>query len=182
MTQIASPVGYALGLILLAGGFFGARALYFRDRMVGVALGLGLVITLLYAVSYRIDDIAVYYIPVYLFLGLFFAVGVSHILERRSETALTGAFAALPLCLAVLALAFNHAPVDRSDYYAERQRSEAIMARLPERATYDVEAINAIQEDFDLILVITHIDDLRDSFPVHIMLEKTTDGSRVGVR
>lgn len=134
MTQIASPVGYALGLILLAGGFFGARALYFRDRMVGVALGLSLAITLLYAVSYRIDDIAVYYIPVYLFLGLFFAVGVSHILEQRSETALTGAFAALPLCLAVLALAFNHASVDRSDYYAERQRSEAIMARLPERA------------------------------------------------
>ncbi len=45
-----------------------------------------------------------------------------------------------------------------------------------------VEAINAIQEEFDLILVITHIDDLRDSFPVHIIVEKTPNGSRVSVR
>jgi exonuclease SbcC len=41
-----------------------------------------------------------------------------------------------------------------------------------------VEAINAIQDDFDLILVITHIDELRDSFPVHINVEKTSEGSR----
>jgi exonuclease SbcC len=45
-----------------------------------------------------------------------------------------------------------------------------------------VEAINTIQDDFDLILVITHIDDLRDSFPAHIMVEKTPAGSRVSVR
>lgn len=134
MTQIAPPVGYALGPILLVGGVFGARALYLRERAVGVALGLGLIPTLMYAVSYRIDDIAVYYIPVYLFLGLFLAAGISRVLERRSPTALTFAFAALPLCLAALALVFNHSQVDRSDYYAERQRSEAIMARLPERA------------------------------------------------
>ena len=45
-----------------------------------------------------------------------------------------------------------------------------------------VEAINAIQHDFDLILVITHIDDLRDSFPVHVVIEKTPNGSRISVR
>ncbi len=45
-----------------------------------------------------------------------------------------------------------------------------------------VEAITAIQEDFDLILVITHIEELRDSFPVHVMIEKTNDGSRISVR
>jgi DNA repair protein SbcC/Rad50 len=45
-----------------------------------------------------------------------------------------------------------------------------------------VEAITAIQEEFDLILVITHIDDLRDSFPVHVVVEKTANGSRVSVR
>jgi exonuclease SbcC len=45
-----------------------------------------------------------------------------------------------------------------------------------------VEAINAVQGDFELILVITHIEDLRDSFPVHILLEKTGDGSRISVR
>jgi exonuclease SbcC len=45
-----------------------------------------------------------------------------------------------------------------------------------------VEAITAVQDDFDLILVITHMDDLRDSFPVHIAVEKTTSGSRLSLR
>jgi exonuclease SbcC len=45
-----------------------------------------------------------------------------------------------------------------------------------------VEAITAIQDDFDLILVITHIDELRDSFPVHIVVDKTGSGSRISVR
>ncbi len=45
-----------------------------------------------------------------------------------------------------------------------------------------VEAINAIQDDFDLVLVITHIDELRESFPVHIVVEKTGSGSMVSVR
>jgi DNA repair protein SbcC/Rad50 len=45
-----------------------------------------------------------------------------------------------------------------------------------------VEAITAIQDDFDMVLVITHIDDLRDSFPVHVVVEKTGSGSRVSVR
>jgi exonuclease SbcC len=45
-----------------------------------------------------------------------------------------------------------------------------------------VEAITAIQDDFDMILVVTHIDELRDSFPVHIVVEKESDGSHVSVR
>ena len=45
-----------------------------------------------------------------------------------------------------------------------------------------VDAINKIQNDFDLILVITHIDELRDSFPVHLLVEKTAAGSQVKIR
>lgn len=45
-----------------------------------------------------------------------------------------------------------------------------------------VEAINAIQNEFDMVLVITHIDELRDSFPVHIEVEKTASGSRIALR
>jgi exonuclease SbcC len=44
-----------------------------------------------------------------------------------------------------------------------------------------VEAINTIQEDFARILVITHIDELRDAFPVRIEVEKGTAGSRIRV-
>ncbi len=45
-----------------------------------------------------------------------------------------------------------------------------------------VEAINVVQEEFDLVLVITHINELRDSFPVHIVVDKTPNGSRMIVR
>lgn len=40
-----------------------------------------------------------------------------------------------------------------------------------------VQAINAIQDEFDLILVITHIDELKDAFPARIEITKTYEGS-----
>jgi exonuclease SbcC len=40
-----------------------------------------------------------------------------------------------------------------------------------------VEAINRVQDDFDRILVITHIEELKDSFPVRIEVRKTEQGS-----
>jgi len=39
------------------------------------------------------------------------------------------------------------------------------------------EAINSIQEDFEKILVITHIDELKDAFPTRINVVKTASGS-----
>lgn len=42
-----------------------------------------------------------------------------------------------------------------------------------------VEAVKAVQDDFDLILVITHIEELRDAFPVRIQVSKTETGSFV---
>lgn len=44
-----------------------------------------------------------------------------------------------------------------------------------------VQAINVIKDDFDLILVITHIDELRDAFPVRIEVTKTPTGSVVDI-
>ena len=41
-----------------------------------------------------------------------------------------------------------------------------------------VAAINSIQDDFELILVITHIDEMRDAFPTRIEVEKTPQGSQ----
>jgi exonuclease SbcC len=41
-----------------------------------------------------------------------------------------------------------------------------------------VAAINSIQKDFDLVLVITHIDEMKDVFPARIEVEKTPQGSR----
>jgi exonuclease SbcC len=44
-----------------------------------------------------------------------------------------------------------------------------------------VEAINVVQHDFELILVITHIEELRDAFPARIEVEKGPRGSTLSV-
>jgi exonuclease SbcC len=43
------------------------------------------------------------------------------------------------------------------------------------------EAINSIQDDFDKILVITHIEELRDAFPTRIDVIKTGEGSTLEI-
>ncbi|MBU2535015.1 MAG: SMC family ATPase [Chloroflexota bacterium] len=43
------------------------------------------------------------------------------------------------------------------------------------------EAINSIQDDFERILVITHIEELRDAFPTRIDVVKTSEGSTLSV-
>lgn len=45
-----------------------------------------------------------------------------------------------------------------------------------------VEAINVIQNDFEKLIVITHIDELKDAFPVRIDVWKTSAGSQVIIR
>ncbi len=44
-----------------------------------------------------------------------------------------------------------------------------------------IEAINLVRQDFAKILVITHIDELKDAFPTRIEVEKTARGSMVRV-
>jgi len=44
-----------------------------------------------------------------------------------------------------------------------------------------IEAINLVRQDFAKILVITHIDELKDSFPNRIEVEKTARGSTITV-
>ncbi|MEN8098153.1 MAG: SMC family ATPase, partial [Chloroflexota bacterium] len=45
-----------------------------------------------------------------------------------------------------------------------------------------IQAINAIKDDFETILVITHIDELKDSFPTKIMVEKGESGSAISIQ
>lgn len=51
----------------------------------------------------------------------------------------------------------------------------------PEGRQRLVEAINTVQTEFACILVITHIDELRDKFPARIEVEKTAAGSTVSL-
>jgi hypothetical protein len=127
--QAQPPLGFVFGPLLLIGGVYGLVAVLRRDRALGAALTLGLAATLLYAIAYRIADIAVYYIPVYLFLGLALSVAATRLSERRWRLIL-----AAPLLAAGVLLVVNYSAMDRSDYFAEHERSEAILGRLPEDA------------------------------------------------
>ncbi len=44
-----------------------------------------------------------------------------------------------------------------------------------------VEAINQVQDDFEKILIITHLDELKEVFPTRIEVEKTPEGSKLTV-
>ena len=44
-----------------------------------------------------------------------------------------------------------------------------------------IEAINLVRHDFAKILVITHLEELKDAFPTRIEVEKTPQGSKVTV-
>jgi exonuclease SbcC len=44
-----------------------------------------------------------------------------------------------------------------------------------------IEAINLVKQDFAKILVITHLDELKDAFPTRIEVEKTDHGSTIQV-
>lgn len=44
-----------------------------------------------------------------------------------------------------------------------------------------IEALRAIQDDFRCLLVITHVPELQDAFPVRIRVTKTSDGSTISV-
>ncbi|MEM7345708.1 MAG: SMC family ATPase [Chloroflexota bacterium] len=45
-----------------------------------------------------------------------------------------------------------------------------------------VEAINAIQKDFEKIIIITHLEELKEAFPARIDVWKTSDGSHISIR
>ncbi|MFC1924248.1 AAA family ATPase [Chloroflexota bacterium] len=44
-----------------------------------------------------------------------------------------------------------------------------------------VEAINSIQDDFEKIIVITHLEELKDAFPIRIEVTKTAEGSTISL-
>jgi exonuclease SbcC len=44
-----------------------------------------------------------------------------------------------------------------------------------------MEAIYAIQSDFAKIIVVSHLNEMKDSFPIHFIIEKNSFGSSVRV-
>lgn len=129
-TQAALVGAVLIAPAVLAAALYGAVAVFREDFAAGAALSAGIACAFGYAINYKIDDISVYYIPVYLLLYALAAVGVTEFAGSwRREGALW-----VPVVAAVMVCGVNYAPQDRSGYYEERDRSEAILARLPQDA------------------------------------------------
>lgn len=131
--QAVHPAGYALAVLMLGGGAYGAWRLLHRNQAVGIALFLGLICTLAYALSYQIADIRVYFIPVYLLLFIFTAVAAGDI-AARIPPPYRALLLAAPLIAAGFVLAVNYPSHDMSGDYAQRRWAERVFATLPENA------------------------------------------------
>lgn len=129
--QAPQPFGYALLVLLLVGGLAGLARLIAHRTVPGVALGLGLLVTLVYALSYGIDDIDVYYLPVYALLCVSLAVAAT---GAAGWARWTRPLAVAPVLVAAFLLGANFESSDRSGYTAERERAEQDLAALPEGA------------------------------------------------
>lgn len=125
--------GWALAIVLVVAYAAGSWIMLRRDRAVGAFLILGFGAELLYALSYRIDDVAVYYIPTYIFLALGASVGLSA-LVRKIPSSIHIALIGAALAVAGMIFWSNYAASDRSNYYAQRSRSEALLRKLPPHA------------------------------------------------
>ncbi len=133
--QMPHPMGFLLAAGILAGGARGLWVLSRRDLAVGGALAVAFGCTLLYAASYRISDIAVYYIPVYVLLFLGTAVALSDLAGRLRRplyrSPASRLVLAAPLLAAGLVLALNFGEQDQSDYRVERVRAEETFTAVP---------------------------------------------------
>jgi Protein O-mannosyl-transferase TMEM260-like len=133
-----------LGLVLAALGLIALTRRAWRE---GLLLALGLVVNLAFALTYRVADIAVFFIPSFLFVALLLAPGadalaqwLSHTLSHSRLLAFTRSYAQTPvlllLALPLLLLSSNFAAVDLSDKWDVHDYGRDVLAQpLPPDST-----------------------------------------------
>ena len=137
LTRLVSLWGYLLeefhpGLLLVA--VVGVVTMLLRDRAGALLLGIPLLGWLVYAVGYDIFDYFIYFIPPYLMLALFVAVGAATLLEG-AERLVTGTPSLLqtatPILVSVALLYLAVADV-REDYSLEDRSRDLTGRRIVE--------------------------------------------------
>jgi 4-amino-4-deoxy-L-arabinose transferase-like glycosyltransferase len=118
---------------LLAAGMVGLVATLLRDRAVALLLGFLFSGWLLFAVEDNIPDVAVYFIPTYLVLSLWIAVGIGFALEEAEpliskwrQVPKTVALGALSVALVLLPLVGVGKTYARNDMSRDYQGQEII--------------------------------------------------------
>lgn len=161
-------------LVLLAGALVGIVLLFLRDRALAVFLTTLMLGYLVFALEYGISDIYPYFIPTYLLLALFLAVGLGWILESlwrmtwmRSLPRSLAPATVLILVLAVAALGAldTRTQVDQSGNYefrrvlesvaAETQKGSTVMGQQETATLRYMQLVEGRREDLNLQTVTT---------------------------
>ena len=131
----------ALVLVALLGVFY----LIYRDAPGAILLGVLFLGWLFHALEYNIEDIQYYFIPTYLVLGVFMAVGFGALLdavdglsERLPSVVRVGTLVLLSVAMLVLPLpgfTDTYAAVDRSGDYEGRRMMDAVARETEPNAT-----------------------------------------------
>ncbi len=147
LSRLASLWGYLLdefhaGLLLVAA--VGAIAMLLRDRAGALLLGVPFLGWLVYAIGYDIFDYFIYFIPSYLILALFIAVGAAAILDGVERLVartplLLRRITPLLLSIALLYLAV----ADIGEDYSLEDRSQDLKGRRIVEAVAEKTAPNA---------------------------------------
>jgi hypothetical protein len=142
-------------VIAQAGAFY----LLYKDQAGAVLLGIPFLGWLFHALEYNIEDIYYYFIPTYLILGAFMAVGFGALLEAAQELARRVPRApvrAVPVLLAALVLVAplvglreTYREVDRGDDY----RGRYILETVAEKAEQDATVLHHRSPLYYMILV-----------------------------
>lgn len=131
-------------LPVLLVGLFGAACMLARDLAGAVLLGILYAGSLLYAVEYDVSDYYVFFLPTYLVLALWVAVGAGAISgrivrlgEHPSVARRTAAstIPALVLSVALLGAPGTYEEVDRSGHHAGREMIRTVVREVESGAT-----------------------------------------------
>ena len=148
LSRLVSLWGYLLeefhpGLLLVAA--VGVVVMLLKDRAGALLLGVPFLGWLVYAIGYNIFDYFIYFIPSYLMLALFVAVGAAAILDGAERlvtgtppllrTAAPGLVSIVLLYLAVAGVGEDYSLEDRSQDLTGRRIVEAVVEKTAPDAT-----------------------------------------------
>jgi hypothetical protein len=166
--------------VLVLVGVLGLVVLLLRDRAAAVLLGLPFLGWLFYALEYNIYDFQLYFIPTYLMLALFMAVGVGALLRlaesmtRRytmSRVVVMGVVSGVLLALPLLGLPEAYAANDRSQDY----RGQRIIETVAENAEPNSTVLHHRSALWYMVLVEERRQDLRMIDPWYPSWTRYTD-------
>ncbi len=129
-----------IGVMAAIGGFV---ALFLRAWREWTLLALGLAVNLVFALTYRVSDVNVFFIPSFLFLALFLAAGLAGLVwfafyewSNRLATAFAAVGALLLLLLPLFLYGGHYERVDLSNKNDIREYGEAMLSQpLPNDST-----------------------------------------------